>query len=302
MNCLQLEILIIPNYNGRQLLEQNLPGVLAALVSGDELLIVDDASSDDSVEWLVERFKLTTVKLEPSAQLSSTYYPQPAGVKLRAFQSSVTTDGKSVSFTLLALTHNLRFGGAVNAGAAFAQHQLFFLCNSDVVPAPDALGQLTPYFSDPEVCAVGCKEFEGDDRHHPSGKNRLWFERGLFQHTRAIDFSAGETAWASGGSAMIAAEKWFALDGFDQRYYPAYWEDTDFSFQARRRGWKVLFEPAAVVYHTHESTNQPVFGAKKITAMSWKNAYAFTWKNGSVWQRLQFLTWLPYWTWKQYVH
>ena len=123
MNTLRPVVsVIIPNYNGRQLLEQNLPGVLAALVSGDELLIVDDASSDDSVEWLVERFKLTTVKLEPSAQLSSTYYPQPAGVKLRAFQSSVTTDGKSVSFTLLALTHNLRFGGAVNAGAAFAQH------------------------------------------------------------------------------------------------------------------------------------------------------------------------------------
>ena len=43
---------IIPTYNGRKLLEQHLPTVLRALRDGDELIIVDDASQDESSNWL----------------------------------------------------------------------------------------------------------------------------------------------------------------------------------------------------------------------------------------------------------
>jgi GT2 family glycosyltransferase len=86
-----------------------------------------------------------------------------------------------------------------------------------------------------------------------------------------------------------------ALKGFDRRYYPAYWEDVDLSYQAKKRAYIVLFEPKAQVDHNHESTNQTVFGAATIRKISWRNAKKFTWKNGDIWQKISFLLWQPYW-------
>lgn len=292
---------IIPNYNGRSLLDENLPLLFTALQSGDEVLIVDDASTDDSVATLIQQFRLEEKKLPIRPEVSEEYVPHPRLVEFQSFQTTTRQATHKITITLLALKKNQRFAGAVNIGAAYAQHHLFFLCNSDVVPAPDALERAARHFNDSDLFAVGCKEFDGDDRHHPAGKNLLWFERGLFIHSKAIDFSSGPTAWASGGSAVVAADKWFALQGFDMRFYPAYWEDIDLSFRARQRGWKVIFDAEAVVYHKHESTNGSVFGQQAITQMSWKNAFAFTWKQASLLQRIQFSIWLPYWLWKRYV-
>lgn len=292
---------IIPNYNGSALLKETLPAVLKALRPGDELLIVDDASTDSSVAELRSQYKLAAASLSVRSEVSSEYQPKPHQLAHTTFQAMYSSGAKKITVTLVALVENQRFAAAVNMGAAYAQHQYFFVCNSDAQPAPDCIAQALGHFSDTSVFAVGCREFDAAEPEQISGKNKLWFARGMFVHSRADEFSFGETAWASGGSAVIDAKKWFLLAGFDLRFYPAYWEDIDLSFRARKRGWKVLFDPEAVVEHTHESTNTPVFGTDSIAQMSWKNAFAFTWKNGSPLQRLQFLLWLPYWMWKRYV-
>jgi len=292
---------IIPNYNGAALLPKTLPAVCTTARDGDEVIVVDDASTDSSVSLLCEQHSLSKTERTVRQDLPSEYLPDPLAVSPAIFEGHWTRGAKRVSIVLIALPENQRFAGAVNTGAAFAQHEYLFLCNSDALPAADCLDQALTHFTQPDVFAVGCRELDTAAPELSSGKNILWFERGLFQHARASEFLAGETAWASGGSAVIAAEKWFALLGFDLRFYPAYWEDIDLSFRARTRGWKVLFAPEAVVEHTHESTNEPVFGTQTIQNMSWKNAYAFTWKHATVLQKLQFLVWLPYWTWKRYV-
>src|SRR5690606_24971349 len=127
------------------------------------------------------------------------------------------------------------------------------------------------------------------------GKNVLWFEKGLFQHSKANNFESGETAWASGGSALFSIKKWLVLGGFDDLFYPAYWEDVDLSYRARQNGWKVLFNANAVVYHKHETTNTTVFGNKMIENISWSNSFKFAWKHSNILQKLQFMVWYPYW-------
>ena len=52
------------------------------------------------------------------------------------------------------------------------------------------------------------------------GKNKLWFEKGIFCHSKADNFKSGETAWACGGSAMFDKKKWLKLGGFNKIYYP----------------------------------------------------------------------------------
>jgi O-antigen biosynthesis protein len=76
---------------------------------------------------------------------------------------------------------------------------------------------------------------------------------------------------------LVRAEVWEAAGGFDERYVPCYWEDTDLCFTARQLGWRVMYEPKALVIHAegssmgtdpasggkaHQARNQPTFIAK----------------------------------------
>lgn len=269
---------VIPAYSGRQLLQKHLPAVLTCLRSGDELVVVEDTGTDDTVSWMIDRFGMKPAKAPFE------------GVDV--YRGKYRQGVKKIDVTLLYNQTNQRFGQTSNRGVRAAKHNFIFLINSDVAPRPMALKHLLVHFADPAVFAVGPLEIEHGKK---SGKNKLWFDRGIFIHSKADDWRAGPTAWVSGGSGLFNKQKWLAIGGFDKRYYPAYWEDIDLSFQARARGWQVLFEPKAIVDHNHETTNATVFGQHKIEQMSWCNANRFVWKNGDFWQKLAHLLWLPYW-------
>lgn len=275
---------VIPNYNGQALLQSNLPYVFAMLRNEDEVVIVDDASTDNSVEWMKSEFDLKLCVKVPEYQ---------------ACRGCINLNGKKINLKIVQNGVNLRFAMSCNRGVQLAQHPYIFLLNTDVRPTEDIVPKLLQHFEDPHVFAVGCHEIEEHEGGISGGKNRLWFSRGMFMHSRAKDFKTGETAWASGGSAMFDKEKWMELGGFDKAYYPAYWEDVDISYRARKRGWKVLFEAEAIVHHNHESTNKPVFGQSKMDTMSWNNSLTFVKKNGNPWQQLQHLIWKPYWHWQR---
>lgn len=274
--------IVIPSYKGVHLYEKNLPAVLDCMRDGDELIVVDDASGpdDDTIAWFKDHFQ---VKKAAFTDFDADLY---LGVHRKA--------NKGLRIVLLVNHTNKRFGANSNRGFHIAKHELVFLINNDVAPHKDCLKYLIPHFDDQQVFAVGCLEHE-TAIGEIGGRNKLWFERGMFLHSRFKDMSLGETAWASGGSAMFRKSIFEKIGGFDKLYYPAYWEDIDLSFQAKKLGYKVLFEPKAQVDHNHETTNKSVFGEKKMQAMSWRNAKKFTWKNANFWQRLSFLLWQPYW-------
>lgn len=300
---------LIPTYNGQELLQRYVPKVIEAMGKKDELIIVDDASGDSSVEWLTEQFcKVQSTKnnvesnkekgrSKKSKLISYDITPPfgyfPAKLPELSLLKGKTEFGHDIS--IIALANNQRFAAAVNIGFLFANNELVFLLNNDVVPQKTCLDNLHSHFTQSDVFAVTCLEYESLDKKEISGKNKLWFERGLFHHSKADTFHAGETAWASGGSSLFSKSKWLELKGFDSLFYPAYWEDIDISYRAHKRGWKVFFEPKAIVYHRHETTNIDVFGQKKMMQMSWNHADAFTWKHANTSQKLQFLFWRPYW-------
>lgn len=281
---------IIPTYNGRHLLEQHLPSVLKAMRPGDELVIVDDASTDDTQAWLGDEFGLAPVRQRDAAV-----------TKARVWHGQWSKSGKKGPVLVVCNERNVRFAEASNRGAQVATGRYFFLLNNDVEPHPDALIHLLAAMTQPQVFGVGCRELQPEATgFKESGRNELWFARGIFQHRRAPSQKSGETAWISGGSGLFDAEKWRELGGFDVKFAPAYWEDIDLSERARRKGWLVLFEARAVVDHLHETTNSTVFGQRRIAAMSWSNTHRFTWKHGTLFQRLSNLWWRPYWWFKRW--
>lgn len=274
---------VIPSYKGVHLYKKNLQAVLDCMRDQDELIVVDDASGpdDDTVAWFEQKFKIKKQSVTPVQETDF-------------YVGGYREANKNLRIVLLVNQKNQRFGASSNRGFAAAQNELVFLINNDVAPYKDCLQYLIPHFDDEKVFAVGCLEHEKHVQEI-GGRNKLWFERGMFLHSRYKDLSGGETAWASGGSAMFRKSIFEKIGGFDKLYYPAYWEDIDLSFQARKRGFLVLFEPKAQVDHNHETTNKSVFGEKKINEMSWRNARKFTWKNSNLWQKISFLIWQPYW-------
>lgn len=294
---------VIPNYNGQTLLKKFLPDVLRCLSSGDELVIVDDNSSDESVKYLIRTYKLKlTKRVQLPTAVSKKYFPQPTDFIYKLYTNIAVIGKNKITIYLVALEKNMRFAAAANIGVMFSSKQYIFLLNNDVKPTKNVRSELIQHFTDPLVFAVGCLEFERDESGDRSGKNKLWFEKGMFMHSKATDMISGQTAWVSGGSGMFDKQKWVFLNGFDQTFYPAYWEDVDLSFQARKNGWKVLFDEKAIVFHVHESTNIDVFGLQKILDMSWRNAVAFVKKNATFWQLLQYYLWLAYWNYKRKKH
>jgi GT2 family glycosyltransferase len=108
---------VIPNRDGADLLRRTLPPLLRELpLDRHQVLVIDDASEDDSVAMLAREFP---------------------GVRV------------------VALRENVGFGAACNLGFREAQHELVLLLNSDMEVTPGSLGVLLEHFSDPQVFAAG---------------------------------------------------------------------------------------------------------------------------------------------------
>lgn len=253
--------IVIPNWNGKRLLEKNLPTVVKACQkwakTGWEIIVVDDASTDESVAFLKEN------------------YPQ---LKVVVHQK------------------NQRFAAACNSGFKAAKGKIVILLNNDVSPEPGFLNPLIKHFENPRVFAVGCKEKDlKSGKIIWSGRGVMQFKRGLVIHWRAKDQNQKTTSWVSAGSGAYNREKWQKIGGMDTLFRPAYEEDRDISYRAVKHGWKILFEPKSVVNHHHETTNIEAFGPQKIKIISFKNQFLFVWNNiTDLRYMLSHFSWLPY--------
>lgn len=229
--------IVIPNWNGEKLLKKNLPTVLKT--GADEVIVVDDGSTDGSKRYINELTKLRINEL-----------------KIRAVFNK----------------KNLGFATSVNRGVKAARGDIVVLLNNDVVPEKNFLEPLKEDFRDPKVFAVSLGEPQwswakgkwvgGFIEHEPGEKTKI-------PH---VSF------WASGGSGAFRKDIWEKLGGLDNLYRPFYWEDVDLSYRAWKRGYKIIWDPRAVVYHKHEGTISR-FPKKYVSLIAERNRLFFIWKN-----------------------
>jgi GT2 family glycosyltransferase len=209
---------VVVNYQGRAFLGDCVASLSDAV---DEVVVVDNGSSDGSRELVREEF------------------PDVA---------------------LVELDRNAGFGAAVNAGLRRCGAPWVFLLNNDATVEPGAIAELLAVGEgDERVGSVAAQmRFRArPDLINSAGieVDRLGVgsDRLLGRPAERSETDPVEVFGASAGAALLRRSMLDELGGFDERFF-LFLEDVDLAWRARMRGWRAMYAPAAVVHHQHSAT------------------------------------------------
>jgi len=240
--------IIIPSHNGLEQLQANLPTLFSCLpAQADvEVIVVDNGSIDQSSAYVKNAF------------------PQ---IKL------ITTE------------KGLGFSRACNLGAESATKERLFFLNSDISVLPGFLPPLVGAFSREDLFGVSPKILRpSQDRLNESvifGSFKGGVISAEFMSAQKLNIPDRpfEVFSVSGAAFMVDRAKYFELGGMDELFSPFYYEETDLSYRAQKRGWKILYEPGSTVHHQHNQTIGKYFPRPAAFQTYRRNQYLCTWKN-----------------------
>lgn len=214
---------VVLNWNGRRYLDDCFEALLAQeLDGGFEPMLVDNASTDGSVEHVRRR------------------WPDVRVVRCTA---------------------NLGFAAGNNVGMRTAAGRHVVLLNTDTRVQPGWLSALVGAAElDPRIGAVTSKlVFMADPGEIQNAGSLLLSDgsgadRGFHERDSGQYQCREEVFGACGAAVLYRREMLEDVGDFDETFFN-YYEDTDLNWRMRLRGWKVLYEPAALVHHVHTGSS-----------------------------------------------
>ncbi len=150
---------------------------------------------------------------------------------------------------------NLGFLRNCNNAARHAKGKYIVFLNNDTNVQKDWLRYLVELIErDPNIGMVGSKLVYPDGRLQEAG-GIIWndasgWNYGRLDNPEKPEYNyVKEVDYISGASIMIRSSLWATIGGFDERYAPAYFEDSDLAFEVRQLGYKVVYQPKSIVVH-----------------------------------------------------
>lgn len=155
---------------------------------------------------------------------------------------------------------NLRFLRNCNNAAKHAKGEFILFLNNDTQVQDNWLEPLVTLMNDDSVGMVGSKLIYSDGWLQEAG-GIVWddasaWNYGNKRNPEEPEFNyVKEADYISGAAIMIRRSLWEEIGGFDERFAPAYYEDTDLAFEVRKHGYKVVYQPKSVVIHFEGISN-----------------------------------------------
>ncbi len=235
--------IVIPNWNTQQWLPGCLDGLQAQTYQNFEIIVVDNGSTDQSVEFIKKQ------------------YPD---VKLIAFKE------------------NRGFAPAVNAGIQHVQTEYIVLLNVDTIPQPDWLKNLIGVIeqSPASVAGVASKMLSMDDPTiiDDAGNEFSWYgsanKRGLRES--ADNYTVTEEVFSVSGGASLFRRSFFDDVGYFDESFISYLEDVDLGLRGRLLGYQFMYAAEAKIKHRWSGARIP---RPQYVYLSTRNRLALLLKN-----------------------
>lgn len=234
--------IVIPNYNGKHLFEKyfskNL-SIFQSLTIPFEIIVVDDASKDDSLAYLNENY--------------------------------------AHQIQIIAKKINSGFSNTCNQGVNAAKYDLIFLLNTDVLLTPNYFERLFKHFEGDNTFGVmGRIIGMNDDIIQDAARLPKLFGKKIkpsnFYYLKDEDEKA-PTLYLSGAIALIDAEKLKILGGFNELFSPFYGEDAELCLRAWRMGWSCFYEHQAICRHEISGSTKDYQKKYWIKTIYFRNRY-----------------------------
>jgi len=248
---------VILNWNGKSFLEKFLPSVMASVFDNLTVIVADNASDDDSIDFLKKN------------------YP---GVEILL---SNTNEG---------------FAKGYNSALKEVSADYYILLNSDVQVTKDWIEPVISLMeSDEKIAACQPKilSFKQRKQFEYAGacggfidKLGYPFTRGRIFETCEIDSGQYDNSmqifWATGAALFVRAKVFHELNGFDEVFF-AHQEEIDLCWRMQRKGYSVYVVPSSVVYHVGGGTLP--MGDRKKVYLNFRNNLIMMTKNLPVFER-----------------
>jgi len=219
--------IVILNWNGRELLEQFIPSIIK-YSKGSEIIVADNASSDDSIDWIKK------------------YYPE-----IRIIKNNI----------------NGGYAKGYNEALKHVDSDILALVNSDIEVSENWLEPIKEAFlseNDTAVIQPKILDFKNKSKFEFAGASGGFIDKLGYPYCRGRVFTeieedkgqyniSTEIFWASGACFFIRTDVFKQLGGFDEDYF-AHMEEIDLCWRVHNSEKKIKYEPRSVVYHVGGAT------------------------------------------------
>jgi GT2 family glycosyltransferase len=253
--------ILVLNFNGRCLLEECLPSVLEAARRAPvacPVSVVDNGSTDGSLEWLGNVHPEVHVVREPNRGLASFNHVLP----------------RLSEPVVLLLNNDVKLA----PGAVGPMYRKVLLTSDALFAAPL------------------CWDFAGEvyEGMRTRVRSRFGMVQGLCR-TPGHETEIGRPGRTASAGPVLAVDRarFLALGGYDPVFFPGRIEDLDLGFRGWMRGWSGYYVPESVAYHRGFGSFGPAFGPKGCDALAARNTLLFVWKNLAGRRLAAHLAWLP---------
>lgn len=243
--------IVILNWNGKPFLEKFLPSVKVSAYVPKKIIVADNASTDDSVNFLQ--------KVHPE-------------------------------ISIIQNESNLGFAKGYNKALKKVEADYYVLLNSDVEVTPGWIGPVISLMeADKAIAACQPKILAYADKEtfEYAGASGGWIDKFGYPFMRGRVFDDCEKDngqyndvqpcfWASGAAFFVRSSVYHQLGGLDEFFF-AHQEEIDFCWRVQLAGYKVYVQPASVVYHVGGGTLPK--GNSRKTFLNFRNNLIMLYKN-----------------------